>query len=697
MVLVLYVRQFSGVILFFSMNRLKNIIHKIIANPKLQRVSQIIAISRPVRWINSAIPFAMAYLLSGGQLDQIFWAGVTYFLLPYNLLLYGLNDIYDYQADLKNPRKKTRNNSLLAPSSRSLLWASILTTNIVSLLWLGSLIPDNSKLSLALAVLLAVAYSIKGLRFKAIPLLDSITASCHFVLPAVFGFLVSPQASILWPPTIALFLWGVASHAMGAIQDITSDRIAKTKTIATQWGTRKTIRFVFWLYVASAIITSLIFWPSSLLAGLLAGAYALNAAMFLKYTSDAQAKQFRRAWTNFLWLNYVVAVWLIFLTLFIADPLSLGPSKIDYILTFCTLFSIGQILLIAHNFAVFRRPKTQRLDEWPRLTIMTHAYNQAENISSTLLAAIGQNYPDFEVLFTDLGSDDNTKKIAENFTDKHLRIVAIDPIKPGWGVNAWAADQLLRHATGEYAVLISADTILLPNTLAQIATLLEQEKLDVLSLLSADQNKSLAQKAILSHNQYLMLAAFPSGFLQEYAPERSTTHGAIIAFDSAKIRRLNGFADVKASPLEDQELFHRAKAKGLQARLFRASDLATSQNHLGWRGIVEDNLQRFYPALRFHFPLTIFLVLSGLLVFSAPAIILIYSVIKETQVHLIPIIIALATAMLTRFLIALETKQDVLIQITAPITNIAVMLMIFGSMVRYELRKPRYKNRTGIV
>ncbi len=605
--------------------------------------------------------------------------------------------MYDYESDLKNPRKGSLEGSLVAPQTRSFLWAVIFVTNLASLLWLGSLVGQLGKITLAISVFLALTYSIKGLRFKEIPFLDSINSSCHFVLPAVFGFIVSPQATIPWLPTAAFFLWGMASHALGAIQDIIPDRAAKIRSIATQWGARKTIRFSFWLYVASAILTTLVTWPSSILAGLLISIYALNAAMFLKYASDAQSKQFRRAWTNFMWLNGVIGFWLTQLILYLADPFNLGPGRIDYILTFCTLFSIGQILLIAHNFAVFRRPKTQRLDEWPRITIMTHAYNQAENISSTLLAALGQNYPDFEVLFTDLGSEDNTKKIAENFTDKRLRLVAIKPIEAGWGVDAWAADQLLGHATGEYAVLISADTVLLPNTLAQIATLLEQEKLDVLSLLSADQNKSLAQKAILSHNQYLMLAAYPSGYLQEHAPERSTAHGSIIAFDTAKIRQLGGFEDVKASPLEDQELFHRARAKGMQAQLFRASDLATSQNHLGLSGIIEDNLQRFYPALRFHFPLTIFLVLGGTFVFSAPIIILAYSLIIGTQVHLLSITLALAAAMLTRILIALEAKQDIPIQLAAPITNIAIMLMLFASMIRYELRKPRYKSRTGIV
>jgi 4-hydroxybenzoate polyprenyltransferase/glycosyltransferase involved in cell wall biosynthesis len=657
------------------------------------RIGQVLAASRPVSWINTAFPFAVAYLLSGGQLDGLFWAAVVYFLLPYNLLVYGVNDIYDYASDLKNPRKGSLEGSIVAPDSRRYLWGAIIFTNAISLAWLASLVDQSGWLVLAITVFCAISYSVKGLRFKEIPLLDSFNSACHFVLPAIFGFVVSPSGQIVWLPIIAFTLWGIASHALGAIQDIVPDRAGKFRSIATQWGVRPTTRLAFFCYLASAGLTAFVAWPNSVYAALLVGVYAFNAAMFLKYSSDAQSKHFRRAWTNFMWLNGVIGFWLTQLIIFVADPFGLGPTRLDYILTFCTLFSIAQIMLIAH---IFRRPKTQRLDEWPRLTIMIHAYNQAENISSTLLAALGQNYPDFEVLFTDLGSEDNTLKIAQNFTDKRLRILSIDPIEKGWGVNAWAADQLLGYATGEYAVLISADTVLLPNTLAQIASLLEQEKLDVLSLLSADQNKSLAQKMILSHNQYLMLAAYPSGYLQENAPDRSTAHGSIIAFDTAKTRDLGGFEDVKASPLEDQELFHRARKKGLQAKLFRASDLATSQNHLGLRAIIDDNIQRYYPALRFHFPLVIFLTLGGTFVFSAPLIILVYSILTNTQIDLLSFGIALGANILTRIIVAVEAKQDIPAQLLAPLTNLIIMPLLLVSCVEYELRKPRWKNRTGI-
>ncbi len=65
----------------------------------------VVGSSRPISWVNTAFPFGAAYLLAGGGTDLAFWLGCFFFLVPYNLLMYGLNDVFDYESDLRNPRK----------------------------------------------------------------------------------------------------------------------------------------------------------------------------------------------------------------------------------------------------------------------------------------------------------------------------------------------------------------------------------------------------------------------------------------------------------------------------------------------------------------------------------------------------------------------------------------------------------------
>ena len=68
-------------------------------------LGSIVLSSRPLSWVNTAFPFAASYLVTTRELDWVFFVGTLYFLIPYNLAMYGINDVFDYESDLRNPRK----------------------------------------------------------------------------------------------------------------------------------------------------------------------------------------------------------------------------------------------------------------------------------------------------------------------------------------------------------------------------------------------------------------------------------------------------------------------------------------------------------------------------------------------------------------------------------------------------------------
>ena len=78
-------------------------------------VTQLFWSSRPISWINTAFPFAAAYFFATRSLDLNLLVGTLFFLIPYNLLMYGVNDVFDYESDLRNPRKGGIEGALLHP------------------------------------------------------------------------------------------------------------------------------------------------------------------------------------------------------------------------------------------------------------------------------------------------------------------------------------------------------------------------------------------------------------------------------------------------------------------------------------------------------------------------------------------------------------------------------------------------------
>lgn len=260
--------------------------------------------SRPLSWVNTAFPFAAAYLLTTGAVDLTLVLGTIFFLIPYNLAMYGINDVFDYESDLRNPRKGGVEGAVLdTRMHRPTLIASVATTVpfVVYLVAVGS---PLSWVVLAVSLFAVVAYSAKGLRFKEKPFLDSITSSTHFVSPAVYALVLAgatftPQ---LWVVLAAFFLWGMASHAFGAVQDVSADREAHISSIATVVGARAAARLSVALYLLAGVLLLFSEWPGQL-AALLALPYATVCARFWNIT-DATCESANRGWKRFLWLNF---------------------------------------------------------------------------------------------------------------------------------------------------------------------------------------------------------------------------------------------------------------------------------------------------------------------------------------------------------------------------------------------------------
>ena len=271
----------------------------------MRTLGQLLVSSRPLSWINTAFPFAAAYLLTTGRLDAAFFIGTIYFLIPYNLAMYGINDVFDYESDLRNPRKGGVEGALLDPSiHRTTLWAAVIS-NVPFLVALVALGSPLSWLVLAVSVFAVIAYSAKGLRFKERPVLDSITSSTHFVSPAVYGLVLAGAAvtPALVLILVSFFLWGMASHAFGAVQDVIADREGGLASIATVFGARATTRLAVAAYALAGLLLLRTEWPGPL-ALLAAVPYVVIVAQFWMIT-DETAETANRGWKRFLLLNFI--------------------------------------------------------------------------------------------------------------------------------------------------------------------------------------------------------------------------------------------------------------------------------------------------------------------------------------------------------------------------------------------------------
>ncbi|MGN8244727.1 prenyltransferase [Cellulomonas soli] len=270
---------------------------------------EILAASRPFSWVNTAYPFAAGALMAtGGRLDATLVVGTLFFLIPYNLLMYGVNDVFDYASDLRNPRKGGIEGGLVAPERARAVHRRILVACVVStvpfVVWLLAVGSTAADAVLLGVLFLVVAYSAPVLRFKERPVLDSATSAMHFVGPLLYA-LVLVGADLgdrhVWPVLVSFTLWGMASHAFGAVQDVRADREGGISSVATALGAHPTVVAATVAYGLAAVVLLAVPWPGNL-AAVLPIPYAVSTARFWS-VRDEDCERANVGWRTFLWLN----------------------------------------------------------------------------------------------------------------------------------------------------------------------------------------------------------------------------------------------------------------------------------------------------------------------------------------------------------------------------------------------------------
>lgn len=215
-----------------------------------------IRISRPRFWLYLFGPYLVG-LAAGAtstsdflRLDSLLFG--FYFLLPANLLVYGINDIFDFETDRLNP-KKAQYEMLVRPDTHRELALWMIVLNLPFLVGSYFLV-SHALAPLAIFLVLSVLYSAPPVRAKTLPIVDSLF-NVLYVFPGIFAYQMLTGA---FPPiaiVIAGGLWTAAMHAYSAIPDIDADRAASIETVATKLGKTTTLAFCFLAFIGAAIFS----------------------------------------------------------------------------------------------------------------------------------------------------------------------------------------------------------------------------------------------------------------------------------------------------------------------------------------------------------------------------------------------------------------------------------------------------------
>ena len=213
---------------------------------------RLITISRPVLWVNTIGTTVVGMWLAGFLWTPAIIPILIWVTFPFNLLIYGINDIFDQETDNINARKGGYEGAKIYPKEVVPIWVTVIVTNVPFLIYFAITLPWQATAWMVAYSLFFTFYSAPPLRFKARKYLDALS-NTDYAFPLAFVPLalgVEPN----WWLVAGLMAWSIAKHAYDAIQDIPQDSDTGIITTAVHLGPRKTaIWSAFWWAVSTAL------------------------------------------------------------------------------------------------------------------------------------------------------------------------------------------------------------------------------------------------------------------------------------------------------------------------------------------------------------------------------------------------------------------------------------------------------------
>ncbi|CAE6488859.1 unnamed protein product [Rhizoctonia solani] len=234
-----------------------------------QHLIMLIKSSRPPGWMFGPILYGIGVIHSGmvpktlGAL-VVCLSQIATLSFPLCIVVFGINDVYDYETDIRNPRKSATSleGTILPPAHHDFVHRAAVTASLITIatsvlpstfspatsLCNGTVRTYAPMLATTALVALCWMYSAPPTRLKEVPIVDSVSNGLIVFLSWFLGYAscraLAGDRGLGWNiadiPSKGYVLGLVTSsvHALGAAADIDADLAAGQRTVGTVLGSQ---------------------------------------------------------------------------------------------------------------------------------------------------------------------------------------------------------------------------------------------------------------------------------------------------------------------------------------------------------------------------------------------------------------------------------------------------------------------------
>ncbi len=351
------------------------------------------------------------------------------------------------------------------------------------------------------------------------------------------------------------------------------------------------------------------------------------------------------------------------------------------------------------NALTFTRLRPAPLRQFPSVSILVPARNEAEYIEETLERLLRMDYPNFEVLVLDDASADDTLQRAQTIAERDSRLSVLngEPLPEGWVGKNWACHQLAKHAKGEIMIFTDADVCWEPSALVALLHLMERTQVDLLTVWPTQDTVTWSERLVVPMMMFTIINYLPELAVRYVPwPVFAAANGQCLVFRQSAYKRIGGHAQVRQSIIEDMGLAWNIKRYGLRLLMAEGNRLIHARMYRSWAEVRDGFAKNILAG---HGGKPFFLLLSAVFhwwLFVVPWLWLPIGSLLPSSEHWPWIPMAMvAMGGGVRALSAAVTHQRLRDALLLPISNVLMTVIAARALAwHYRYGGPRWKGRT---
>ena len=276
------------------------------------------------------------------------------------------------------------------------------------------------------------------------------------------------------------------------------------------------------------------------------------------------------------------------------------------------------------------------LPAWPSVSAIVPARDEAEMVPRTLPSLLDQDYTGpFEVVLVNDRSADSTGEEALRCGSRgpagRLRVVAGEPLPPGWTGKLWAMDQGVRAAAGppesggpQFLLFSDADIAHPPHSVRTLVAKACSEDLDLVSLMCHLQVRTTWDRLLLPAFVYFFAKLFPFRWVNDPGKSAAAAAGGCLLLRRDALERGGGLKEIAGELIDDCALASLIKKSGRphggRIWLGLCREVVSLRDYGGLPGIWNTVARTAFTQLRYSKALLLLTLLGMSLVYLAPVL-----------------------------------------------------------------------------